>query len=939
MHFYPCNNLRDSEKYWYPFSFFALHFSFFTLPHIFSLNIHSMKKSTFSSAFASASAFISAFALAFTLACNSPMKEESALYTSESFTLYKDSVVQGSNVAKIISPTQIRSNYRSPASSTFSRLIKFKISINERDNEMPPGSDHWVLIGDETQSPIVVFGEKPAPLPEVPSTYLPVNYEYTLRVDMSSVEKQFQEKGYFEAYDGSRVAKADLKGFYIAGASLPLSWDFVGLEEKGLKLQPTDEAGIYSLTVKFNPYREEENKDKEWSLAVDISNRPKYTSNQPIVDALFNLSVEEATKNIEADSTFRTGSKWGGVWTRDISYSIILAFAYHEPEVAKISLRKKVNRGRIVQDTGSGGAWPVSSDRVVWAIAAWEIYKVTGDQAWLDEVYPIIKNSLDDDYRTLHDPETGLYRGESSFLDWREQTYPKWMSNMDIAVSENLGTNVLHFQANTLLAEMAKLKGESGDVYRKRADDIKAGINKYLWMKEKGYYAQYRYGRPNLSLSPRFEALGEALAVLFGVADQAIADSIISKAPVTDFGVTCIYPQIPGIPPYHNNAIWPFVQSYWNLAAAKTGNEAALNHGLASIYRAGAFFLSNYENMVAQTGDFLGTEINSDRMLWSMAGNLAMVYRVFMGMSFETDGLHFHPVIPQSYDGQRSLTDFKYRQATLDITVSGYGNTLRSVMMDGKALKGGIIPVDLTGKHTIEIVLSDQPFKEVGIHLVQNHFSLPTPLVAQENNVLKWKPIEGVNAYHIYRNGIFEEHTTTTSYAVPEEAYAEYKVSAMDDPGFESFTSEPITFAKDEMLFQFEDKLETSGLPYTNFTGKGFVEISTTKNTSIEARITVATAGVYLLDVRYSNGSGPWNTDNKCAIRSLMVNDAYVGVLVFPQRGQDEWSDWGFSNSQKVKLIAGENIIRITFEDWNNNMNVDVNTAMLDYMKVIRVGD
>ena len=322
----------------------------------------------------------------------------------------------------------------------------------------------------------------------------------------------------------------------------------MGLEEKGLKLQPTNEPGIYSLTVKFNPYREEDNKDKEWSLAVDISNRPKYTSDQPIVDALFNLSVEEATKNIEADSTFRTGSKWGGVWTRDISYSIILAFAYHEPEVAKISLRKKVNRGRIVQDTGSGGAWPVSSDRVVWAIAAWEIYKVTGDKAWLDEVYPIIKNSLDDDYKTLHDPETGLYRGESSFLDWREQTYPKWMSNMDIAVSENLGTNVLHFQANTLLAEMAKLKGESGDVYHKQADDIKAGINKYLWMKDKGYYAQYRYGRPNLSVSPRFEALGEALAVLFGVADQAIADTIISKSPVTDFGVTCIYTQIPGIP-------------------------------------------------------------------------------------------------------------------------------------------------------------------------------------------------------------------------------------------------------------------------------------------------------------------------------------------------------------------------------------------------------
>src|SRR6187399_852556 len=90
-----------------------------------------------------------AFALVFTMACHKSKMMDKHLYSSKAFTLYKDSVVQGQNVAKIISPTHIISNYRSPASSTFSRLIKFKISINERDNEMPPGSDHWVLIGDE----------------------------------------------------------------------------------------------------------------------------------------------------------------------------------------------------------------------------------------------------------------------------------------------------------------------------------------------------------------------------------------------------------------------------------------------------------------------------------------------------------------------------------------------------------------------------------------------------------------------------------------------------------------------------------------------------------------------------------------------------------------------------------------------------------------------
>ncbi len=71
---------------------------------------------------------------------------------------------------------------------------------------------------------------------------------------------------------------------------------------------------------------------------------------------------------IEPDSTFRTGKEWSGVWTRDISYSIILSLAYLQPKVAKYSLLRKVKNGVIVQDTGTGGAYPVSTDRMVWAM-------------------------------------------------------------------------------------------------------------------------------------------------------------------------------------------------------------------------------------------------------------------------------------------------------------------------------------------------------------------------------------------------------------------------------------------------------------------------------------------------------------------------------------------------------------------------------------------
>ena len=60
-------------------------------------------------------------------------------------------------------------------------------------------------------------------------------------------------------------------------------------------------------------------------------------------------------------------------------------------------------------------------------MAAWEVYKVTGDEAWLSKVCPIVQQSVADDVQNAYNPGTGLVRGESSFLDWREQTYPRWM--------------------------------------------------------------------------------------------------------------------------------------------------------------------------------------------------------------------------------------------------------------------------------------------------------------------------------------------------------------------------------------------------------------------------------------------------------------------------------------------------------------------------------
>jgi hypothetical protein len=203
---------------------------------------------------------------------------------------------------------------------------------------------------------------------------------------------------------------------------------------------------------------------------------------------------------------------------------------------------------------------------------------------------------------------------------------------------------------------------------------------------------------------------------------------------------------------------------------------------------------------------------------------------------------------------------------------------------------------------------------------------------------LSWPAIEGAVEYLVYKNGIKLTTSTNTSFALPDTLVAEYKVSAVDASGNESFTSEPLMPALKTALWIDAAQFATpSRLPYMGYTGKGFVELTNQANITLQLVVDVPVAGKYLIDFRYSNGSGPWNTDNKCAIRSLYANGQFAGALVFPQRGKDEWSEWGWSNSRVVRLEKGPNELRLILEPENVNMHVDVNTAMLDALRLLKV--
>ena len=866
------------------------------------------------------------------------------IYQSDFYSLSKNKVSQGAFEATALSATSLSSNYQSPVNMEISPALSFKFSLNGKDNEMVSGKNHLINLvsnNDVLETPVIRFGHQFTDHAIVPAhVFLKPDTKFTIRLDMNEILNAFKEKGFYTAYNGTKIYKTDFKGVFVAGSISPLIWDFDNLgNHKELELTDQDGDGIYTLTLEMNKAREKKTTASSWQLSKNIAAFPQYKSTVPMMDALYNMAIEEMENAIEPDSTFRTGKEWAGVWTRDISYSIILSMATLQPKVAEHSLLRKVKNNRVIQDTGTGGSWPVSSDRMIWAVAAWEVYKTTGDQNWLAKAYQIIKNSIEDDLKNVYDPETGLVKGESSFLDWRDQTYPKWMQSADIYSSENLGTNAVHYQTNVVLSKMAKLMKDepAAAKYAKIAVQIKTGINTLLWIPEKGYYGQYLYGRQFKILSPRSEALGEALTVLFDIADPERQKSVVAQTPVTNFGIPCIYPQIPNIPPYHNDGVWPFVQSYWTLAAAKTGNAEAVVQSMSAIYRPAALFLTNKENFVSSTGDFAGTQVNSSNMLWSLSGNISMVYKVLFGIDMEEDALILKPFVPKILSGERSLNNFKYRNALLDIALSGYGNQIKTITLDGSPLPSAKIPASLSGQHKVVIVLADNDLGEGMIGQVKDYFSVAAPVVKLTDGQLNWNEVEGAETYRLLRNGNEIAKISELTYAV--KADGEYQVIAEDKNQVPSFASEPVLNMQQEQpqIFFIDEAVEKSNLPYQGYSGKGFAEISKTKNKKIMLTVNIPEAGTYALDFRYANGNGPTNTENKCAIRTFTIDGSFAGTFVFPQRGKDEWSDWGFSNTNEALLDKGTHQLHLIYEEWNENMNGEINQAMLDYLRIIRL--
>jgi len=409
---------------------------------------------------------------------------------------------------------------------------------------------------------------------------------------------------------------------------------------------------------------------------------PTVRSCDPMFDALYALALEEVRQNsvasisdgafnngkpmqCKAGGCFETGKKWKYVWTRDTAYAVDLGLAALDPVRARNSLEFKLSKRRdgtgleIVQDTGTGGSYPVSTDRVVWSFGARRLLHFLHGAArtqFRDTAYEALVNTIKRDRAVVYDTADGLYRGEQSFLDWREQSYSAWVKNdpVHIGMSKALSTNAGHLSALELAAALAKEKGltSAESTYTKWAGDLRLAMRKAFYLPERKLFSTFIPTFLDPGPANQFDLLGSSLAVLTGVATASQAKDVVASYPHLSNGAPVIWPQQQATPIYHNRAVWPFVTAYWLRAARQAGNTRAVDFSVGSMMRGAALNLSNMENFEMTTlrphvkdGALSGPVVNSPRQLWSVAGYVSMVHDVFFGLQTSSKGIRFLPYI------------------------------------------------------------------------------------------------------------------------------------------------------------------------------------------------------------------------------------------------------------------------------------------------------
>lgn len=832
------------------------------------------------------------------LSCDEDTMPKDVITQNDRFTVGANKVVDGKWVAEAKSGTLLVTNYQLPLSDSVPAVIRLRLAINGRDNELRPGEYHYIDLTGDPESTIIKACVPDKKQSTSRMTARPS--ELKLKIDISKIKDGLNDKGYFVTPTHDTIYTEDYKGVWVTADIAPLDMDAsqCALHQELLVDSMPCNDGIYNATINLDVPRRLVS--KQWSITSPNTNYPVYESNQKLMDAIHNMSIEEIAKDSYlSNDNFMVSQE---------CYTIALSLAYLEPQKSMQTLKTMV-RDSIITTGDSIESYNSLANKMIWATAAWKVYCATGDKEWLKYSYDIIvKNLAIIENSGLLNSETGLYRATCPYIvSNMNQYYPPWASITDIFETTPL-------VANAIMEHTYRIVGMMSDEFNlesnnHKAEALKDAINHRLWDEYKGYYSQYLYGGTLNIMSPCADNMGQALCVLWDVADDNRGENLINKMHLSYYGVSLTYPLNLGVKAEFNNAFIPMVQALWNLAAARNGNIAMLRRGIGSQIRPQALLASCDVSTTATTG----APIDRSYSRGNAAGNLAMVYNVIAGMKFLPNGIEFTPKVPVCFEGKKTITSFHYRNAVLDITIEGTGNELSKITLDGNELADNFINGDISGHHSIVITMNDIYTGSGKITVTKDLNYMPeTPLWEWDGYYGTTYNYNDKNGYKIYiddvarysmRDSVLGTRDTVSYRSFSLMAVNKYGFSYISKPHFITTTASTHEFAQFNTQFITEQHLPSYYKHYPIGITDNFFWLS--------IPVTTAEAGDYIVDVLYSNGNGHASLTSQCQMLEVTANGHLQGVVVTPQLGEGQWLGTAYSSRLNVSLLKGSNTLEL----------------------------
>lgn len=441
-------------------------------------------------------------------------------------------------------------------------------------------------------------------------------------------------------------------------------------------------------------------------------------NNSEVKDA-YNLAVNTVKINVRR-GILAAGGDYGGEWTRDIAINSWNSVSILLPDVAERSLWSVT----VNKDTIGHQYW----DKIIWVIAAYNHYKVTGDKTFLKQAYTCSKNTMQQLEETQFDNHFGLFNGPSVFNDgiagYPVPVYDSLNSSSFVLdhphskIIKCLSTNCVYYGAYQSLKEMALLLNDNNAkaTYNTKATKLKQNILRYLFNKNENSF-NYFIDEDGITYKYQ-EALGLSFAVIFGIVEGETAKQIISNAKVSAFGITSIYPDFTRFskenPGRHNNIIWPMVNGFFAKAAIASHNFNVFNKELFSLVHLA---------IDADKGDYNFREIynpytgvpdggwqsnhqwtSCHLQTWSATAFINMVQNGLVGMRIMNNRLEFEPYLPSGINYLK-ITAIVYRDAKINVVLKGNGRKVKSFFLNGKKQKENFIPSTIKGNNEIMIEL------------------------------------------------------------------------------------------------------------------------------------------------------------------------------------------------------------------------------------------